>query len=132
MKGRVRGHSINQKVRTVTTMEPLWQSALLALGLIACLCGFLSLKRDLYILARKYSERAAPSPAVARSGFTSARRAQALRRLGQGEDAARIAATMGIPLPEVELLSRVQRMMASYAAESAAEAPPSAAHATRP
>lgn len=116
-------------------MNSLWQTALLALGLIASLSVFLSLKRDLYTLGRKcgigWETRAAASPAAARSGFTPARRAQALRRLGQGDDAARIAASMGIPLPEVELLSRLQRMMASHAAPSAAPAPPSAARATR-
>ncbi len=117
-------------------MEPLWQFVLLALGLIASLSVFLSLKRDFYTLARKcgieWQTAAAPSSPAARSGFTPARRAQALRRLGQGADAARIAASMGIPLPEVELLIRVQRMVASSAAQSPASgAAESPARATR-
>src|SRR5580692_1341507 len=116
-------------------MDPLWQTALLALCLFASLSVFLSLKRDLYTLGRKcgigWETRATPSAVAARSGFTPARRAQALRRLGQGQDAARIAASLGVPLPEVELLIRVQRMMASHAADPAPETPPYGAHATR-
>ena len=48
------------------------------------------------------------APAAAASGINLNRRVQALRLLRKGEDVSRIAAILGVPRSEVELLVRVQ------------------------
>ena len=108
-------------------MEVLLQSVLLALGLIASLSLFLSLKRELYTLGRKQRKemeeaRAASFPSAARSGLTPVRRLQAIGLLGQGENAAQIAAALGVPCQEVELLIRVQRLMVEHTPPTATRA----------
>ncbi len=55
-------------------------------------------------------------PAVPRSGFHLNRRSQALRLLRRGEDIAHVAAALGVPHREVELLVRVQQLSASRTA----------------
>lgn len=108
-------------------MVLLLQSVLLALSLIASLCLFLSLKRELYTLERKRRrEREAPSAsfqaAVPQCWFTPAHRMQALGLLAEGEDAAHIASALGVSRREVELLIRVERMVAEPAPSTAAGA----------
>ena len=102
---------------------------LLALSLIASLLLFLSLKRELHAQNQKNSQKieelaghfqatgkavpedARPAP---RSGFNLNRRVQAMRMLRKGEAAAHVAAALGVPHEEVELLIRVERMAAQY------------------
>jgi len=51
------------------------------------------------------------APAPARSGLNLSKRTQVLRRHRAGEDAAKIAATLGLPRGEVDLLVKVQGML---------------------
>jgi hypothetical protein len=108
----------------------LIQSILLALGLMASLSLFLSLKREIQIGARKQRKKietmeqrlleasvgasahqpVAP-PLALRSGFNLNKRAHALRMLRRGEDLGHIAAALGVPRKEVELLVRVQQQV---------------------
>jgi hypothetical protein len=113
----------------------LTQSALLALGLMACLSLFLALKHEMHRRAkrdyRKLEEMAlqvqevserqpeeviVPSPP--RSGLNLSRRVQAMRMLRRGEDVSHIAAALGVPRQEVELLIRVQRLVRESVAGS--------------
>jgi hypothetical protein len=94
---------------------------------------FLSLKRDLARAARQERRRvdalldnlrqpAAPPPlppaetvyvpVVPRPGLNLNRRVHMLRMLRRGEDPARIAAALGVPRREVDLLVRVQALAA--------------------
>jgi hypothetical protein len=114
-------------------MESIPQYVLLALGLIANLCLFLSLKREVLRQGRKHRHaidvlavclkevagRETPAgspPPTARSGVNLSRRTQAMRLLRRGEDVARIAEALGVPYKEAELLIRVQRMAADHSA----------------
>lgn len=54
-------------------------------------------------------------PVTAPAGFNLQRRTHALRLLKRGHDAAHIAAVLGIPRAEVELLIRVEKMIAEAA-----------------
>ena len=115
----------------------LIQSILFALGLTASLCLFLSLKREIRIGARKQRQKiemmekrlldasvGAPAhesmvmPLTPRSGFNLNKRVHAMRMLRRGEDAAHIAAALGVPRKEVELLIHVQGMVAAAAASA--------------
>jgi hypothetical protein len=112
-------------------IEPILQYILLALGLIASLCLFLSVKREIHIQARKHRRKIEEmgarlqtvaeqephhgiSPLAPRSGFNLSRRAQAMRLLRRGEDVGHIAAALGVTDREVELLIRVQRLAAEH------------------
>jgi hypothetical protein len=107
-----------------------------ALGLIATLLLFWSVKRDMQyqtwkqrrmlerITARLEEAAAHPEtgsqplvimPAV-RSGFNINRRVQAMRLLRWGEDISHIAAALNVPRREVELLIRVQQLPVARAA----------------
>lgn len=59
-----------------------------------------------------------------RSGINVNRRTEALRLLRRGGDVSHVAATLGIPRSEIELLVRVQELVAHRAAETWAEATP--------
>jgi hypothetical protein len=127
---------------------------LIALGMIACLGLFLSLKADLQVQARRGEKRvesmlvrlqeaAGPperpsesraldeAPAVVyvplRSGINISRRTEALRLLRRGEDVSHVAAALGVPRREIELLIRVQELVAHRAAETWPAAPRSPA-----
>ena len=123
-------------------MDALLPYILLALGLMANLGLFVSLKREMLKQSRaqrqaldrlaagvaahfeKNQERepaAAPAPAVP-SGFNLSRNVQMMRRWREGEDAAQIAAALGMPRAEVELWIRVQSMPPLL--EAAADANP--------
>ncbi len=110
-------------------MQYILQYSVLALGLVASLCLFLSLKRELHLQRQKHCREideirshlksAAEqepvqiiSPPVPHSGFNLSRRVQAMRLSRRGEGAEHIAAALGVPDREVELLLRVQRMSA--------------------
>ena len=109
--------------------QPLVQCILLALALIASLALFVTLKQEIQAHARKNqrrmeemsaklgeaSERLPETAAVApptRSGFNLNRRTQAIRLLRRGETVSHIAAVLGVPQREIELLLRVQRIVA--------------------
>src|SRR5712691_7498556 len=109
----------------------LIQSIFLALGLTASLFLFLSVKHEIQISGRKQRKRfeiiekrlleasvsaperepEIPLPAL-RSGFNLNKRVHATRMLRRGEDLAHIAAALGVPRKEVELLIRVQGIVA--------------------
>jgi hypothetical protein len=118
--------------------QPLIQCILLALALIASLALFVTLKQEIQANTRRNRRRMEeiaavlrrpaqgepPGPAViaapVRSGFNLNRRTQAIRLLRRGENASHVAAAVGVPQQEIELLIRVQKMAAG-ASSSAAE-----------
>jgi hypothetical protein len=108
---------------------------LLSFGLMASLWLFLSLKREIRSHASKHRKRVeelaeqlqktpepAPQPELAwvppapRAGFNLNKRVHAMRMLRRGEDLAHIAAALGVPRQEVELLIRVHKLTAARAA----------------
>ena len=111
---------------------------LLAAGLAASLFLFFSLKRELQLSIRRQQERLdrmtrrlleaePPAPVVVeaprllQAGFNMNKRVQAMRMLRRGEDVAHIAAAMGVPRAEVELLIRVQSLSSAAAAGVASQ-----------
>ena len=110
--------------------QPLIQCILLALALIASLALFVTLKQEIQAHARKnrrrmeeisarLSEASGQRPPEAvvvtpptRSGFNLNRRTQAIRLLRRGENVSHIAAVLGVPQREIELLIRVRRIVA--------------------
>jgi hypothetical protein len=115
--------------------HPLLFCVLLTLGLVASLALFLALKGEFHAQARKQGQRieelserleeawqrepaVALVPASVRSGFNLNRRVQALRMMRRGEDVSHIAAVLGVPRREVELLIRVQQTGKARAAGS--------------
>jgi hypothetical protein len=118
-------------------MDHLLPYLILAASLAANLLLFFSLKRELLGLrakhrelsarlqtaeeiAREKEESRADIPDPPRLGFNLNTRVQAMRLWRQGEHPERIAALLGMPSKEVELLIRVRRM----AAESTTPARP--------
>src|SRR5438309_7160569 len=107
----------------------LIQSTLLALGLMGSLFLFLSLKREIQGNSRKHRRRlediekrlreaweSSPRkepvmlpPPPPRPGFNLNKRVHAMRMVRRGQDLAHIAAALGVPQKEVELLIRVTR-----------------------
>ena len=98
------------------------QLILLGLGLAAVLGLFLKLRSEMKAQARLNEERyetvlaqlreaAQPAPeSMPTSGMNLNKRTQAVRLLRRGEDVGHIAAALGLPRGEVELLIRVQQM----------------------
>jgi hypothetical protein len=119
-----------------TTLIPylaLVPYAAVALGLIATLALFLSLKVEVQRNTRRERKRvdemlgrlkeATPTPpetvfvpVALQPGFNINRRVHAARLLRKGEDVAHIAAVLGVPRAEVELLARVHGMVTNRAA----------------
>lgn len=112
---------------------------LVAMGLVGCLCLFLTLKTEMRTTMRKQRERfeeiserlnqawerVPESVAVStpsRSGLNANRRVQAMRMLRRGEDVSHIAAALGVTRQEVELLIRVQQMSTASAANAGSPA----------
>jgi hypothetical protein len=111
---------------------------ILALGSIASVLLFATLKREIHRNARKHRREmeelasrlreTSPMPAsppeperiylpvAPRSGFNLNKRTQAMRMLRRGEDLAHVAAALGVPRKEVELLIRVQGIVAARVA----------------
>jgi hypothetical protein len=101
---------------------------LIAAGLLSSLALFMTLKREIRRLAQRdrkqieevmirldQASRAAepavqeaPVPAPLRAGLNLNRRVHAMRMLRRGEDVSHVAAALGVPRKEVELLIRVQ------------------------
>jgi hypothetical protein len=125
---------VNTKVMTSggAVTELLLEYVIVAIGLIASLCLFVSVKREMrhsllrmrdriegietQLAARPASDQAHPSvfmPAAPRSGFNLNHRTQALRMLRRGETPAHIAAALGVSQQEIELLVRVQKLATS-------------------
>ena len=109
--------------------------AAVALGLAVTLALFLSVKIEVQRNARRERKRvddmlsrlkeAAPPPAetvfvpvALQPGFNINRRVHAARLLRKGEDVAHIAAVLGVPRAEVELLARVHGMVAGRQAQA--------------
>ena len=115
----------------------IWLLPLLtALGLIACVGLFFSLKGELSARVRVNEQRLASmlhrlesataddepdqwkAPVIPiRSGMNLNRRGQAMRLLRRGEDIAHVAAALAVPRAEIELLIRVQQMTVQRTAE---------------
>jgi hypothetical protein len=125
--------ALNTRNLMITSLLPL---ALVSLGLGGALFLFVSVKRDLHRQSRRHrasigqimerleeAERPAPAPAVSlppvtpfRPGLNIQKRVQALRLLRRGEDVAHVAAALGVPRREVELLIHVNELSAKRAA----------------
>lgn len=116
---------------------------MLALGLIAALALFLSLKGEvrrqsrtdrarLDELATRVAEAERPAAASGppvpeppvneaiplRSGMNLSKRVQAVRLLRRGEDVSHVAAALSVTRREVELLIRVQKLSSQRAARA--------------
>ena len=114
-------------------MDHLLPYLILTASLAANLFLFVSLKREIQAVRAKYRElfarlravedaagekdepRGEAIPAPPRPGFNLNTRVQAMRLWRQGEPPERIAALIGMPCKEVELLIRVRRMAAGTA-----------------
>ena len=116
-------------------LMPLLPYVLIAAGLFSSLGLFLALKREIRRLVyrqktriedmmARLDEAARPAepvalaveepvtfvPAPLRAGLNLNKRVHAMRMLRRGEDIGHIAAALGVPRREVELLIRVQSM----------------------
>jgi hypothetical protein len=123
---------------------PLLPLLLIAAGLLSTLALFLTLKRDILSGARRqkarfeamsirlYEAERAPQPVFAeaavafvpsplRAGLNLNKRVHAMRMLRRGEDVAHIAAALGVPRQEVELLIRVQAIGKTRAANAGSD-----------
>jgi hypothetical protein len=122
--------------------------AVVALGLIVTLSLFLSLKWELHRVARRERKRvdellkrlqpaappaSAPEPVFVpvpqRAGLNINRRVHVQRLLKKGDDPAHIAAVLGVPRAEVDLLIRVHGL-AAPSASTTEILPPQARPAT--
>ena len=117
-------------------LSPLTQYAMLALGLLACLIFFVSLKLEVHRVraqAAKASEAArsdcdtlsreletvrqglreietSPASALPAGSLNLTRRAQALRMHRRGEEISTIAGALQVPQNEIRLLLKVQEL----------------------
>ena len=107
---------------------------LIAAGLLSTLALFLALKREIRLHAQRArtrieematrlndAERAPdsapqPIPLPWRAGLNLNTRVHALRMMRRGEDISHIAAALGVPRREVELMIRVQQIGKAKAA----------------
>jgi hypothetical protein len=111
---------------------PMLPYLMTAAGLLSTLALFITLKREIYRQAQRQKNRleemaarfqetvSAPPPSPAepeplavvpaplRSGMNLNRRVHAMRMLRRGEEVSHIAAALGVPRKEIELLIRVQ------------------------
>ncbi len=105
---------------------------LIAAGLLSTLALFISLKYEIWRQAQRQMIRieevaehalqpAAEElfvPAPLRAGLNLSKRVHALRMLRRGEDISYIAAALGVPRKEVELMIRVQAIGRARAASA--------------
>lgn len=111
-------------------MDQVLPYLILAASLAANLFLFFSLKREIQALRAKHGELcvrlqaarqkeedllAESLPTPPRAGFNLNTRVQAMRLWRQGEPPEHIAALLGVPCKEVELLIRVRQMAADLA-----------------
>ena len=122
-----------------TKLMPLMPYALTTAGLVSTIALFLTLKREVRRQAERQrtrieemlarlndADRSEPAPqpvtefvpSPMRAGLNLNRRVHAMRMLRRGEDVAHIAAALGVPRREVELLIRVQSMGKTRAAQA--------------
>jgi hypothetical protein len=112
---------------------------LIAAGLLSTLALFMTIKRDILRHARgqkkrieemvvRLNEAECPPeqepmavPAPLRAGLNLNKRIHAMRMLRRGEDISHIAAALGVPRKEVELLIRVQAMGKARVANAGSE-----------
>jgi len=112
---------------------------LIAAGLLSTLALFLALKREIGLqvsrqkariegmLARLDEAEHRPEPAdnfvptPLRAGMNLNKRVHAMRMLRRGEDISHIAAALGVPRREVELLIRVQSIGRARAANAGSD-----------
>jgi hypothetical protein len=115
---------------------------LIVAGLSSSLALFLTLKREMRRLmfrqktrieemmvrldeaerpAEPVAEEVAFVPAPLRAGLNLNKRVHAMRMMRRGEDIAHIAAALGVPRREVELLIRVQTIGKSRAASAGSD-----------
>lgn len=116
---------------------------LIAAGLVSTLALFLALKREIGMQsvrqkirieemlvrlndaerpAQPAIQEAAPFvPAPLRAGLNLNKRVHAMRMLRRGEEVSHIAAALGVPRKEVELLIRVQTIGKARAASSSSD-----------
>lgn len=109
---------------------PVTAGAALAIGFGAVLLLFFSLKRELSRAGnrqvkieealetidrrhRELAEKPEPPVETPRSGLSPGKRSQALEMHRRGQTPAEIAALLGVPRNEVELLVKVQRILLS-------------------
>ncbi len=124
---------------TSILLNPLIPYIAAALGIVAALVLFLSVKREVHKTAQRerrhvedmlqrLEEAGQPAnsspdpvfiPVAMRPGLNVTRRVHAMRMLRRGDDTAHIAAALGIPQREVELLIRVQGMVTKAVAAHA-------------
>ena len=119
----------------------LFLVALTALGLIAALALFVSLKREIEVRSRQESKRVEamlarlleaeirlpplplpafePTPVAPRSGLNLSKRVQVMRMLRQGEDTDSIAAALELSRAEVQLIASVHSMGAESMSKAA-------------
>jgi hypothetical protein len=114
-------------------MMPLIPYLLIATGLFSSLALFMTLKREIRRLAHQQKtcidEAARPAeepamtfvPAPLRAGLNLNKRVHAMRMLRRGEDVTHIAAALGVPRREVELLVRVQSIGKARAASAGSD-----------
>lgn len=114
------------------------QCIVVALALIACLALFVTLKQEIQRGTRRNRDRieqmsarlteacaaraldpVAIASVTPRPGFNLTRRTQALRLLRRGEAISHVAAVVGVQAREIELLIRVQKMVAAATAGAA-------------
>jgi hypothetical protein len=115
-------------------LNPLLPYLMIAAGLFSTLALFLTLKREIRrhaqrsklriegMLVRLNEAETAPPgafvPAPLRAGLNLNKRVHAMRMLRRGEDVGHIAAALGVPRREVELMIRVQSVGKARAAGS--------------
>jgi hypothetical protein len=138
---------------------PLLPYLLLVLGLCGTLAMYLTLKRDLAVQSKRSqrmetmllrlrdaagkraaapavepaaSETPAYVPVSPRPGMNLSRRVQTLRLLRRGEDLGYIAAALGVPRREVELVVRVHQLTGQFATTASAGPPAARSAAVAP
>jgi hypothetical protein len=106
---------------------PIGQYSFLALALVGCLALFFSMKKEIALVRRSFTESrdsaAAAGLAASRQDSETAdvasligqnlnltRRAQALRMQRRGESPATIAGALRLPSNEVDLLLKIQKL----------------------
>jgi len=114
-------------------LSPIAQYTFLALALVGCLVLFLSMKREVALMRRSFTEsrdsavtsaatlaaelaalrqetEMADSASLTGQELNLTRRAQALRMRRRGESPATIAAALRLPRNEIDLLLKMQRL----------------------
>jgi hypothetical protein len=113
-------------------LMPVLPYLLTAAGLFSSLGLFMTLKREIRRLVFRQrtriqemmirlDEAARPMPAPLRAGLNLNKRVHALRMLRRGEDLGHIAAALGVPRSEVELMARVQSIGKARAASAGSD-----------